>query len=143
MRTAVLSLSFLSSTGLVNSQDAGSAQSNVVGRAQDVDLDNIDALGNELIGRGVDLAQDQLNSASRYDLVRVVSGTKQLVSGMKYKFNIEIAPTDCSRNTPRDDETICTPNTDQSVLFNVEGWLRPWLLHSDANNAWSINVKQL
>ena len=82
----------------------------------------------EVVAAGVAVARHfDSTSSSRLNVAsfaRVTSGTKQVVSGMKYEIEVELSPTACARDAPNDS---CTSVGPPFCVVKASVWSQPWL----------------
>ena len=82
----------------------------------------------EIVAAGVAVARHfDSTSSSRLNVAsfaRVTSGTKQVVSGMKYEIEVELSPTACARDAA--DES-CTSVGPPFCVVKANVWSQPWL----------------
>ena len=59
-------------------------------------------------------------------LSRILGGSKQVVSGIKYELQLEVSPTDCPRGHIVDDNVSCVVFEGAQVIYEVEIWYKSW-----------------
>ena len=87
-------------------------------------MDPLDAAVLQLAGAVA--AEYDLTSASawRQGVVRVVEGTKQVVSGMSYDLTVELGDSACAKGSAA--ELPCPPLQGASTLVHANVWVQPW-----------------
>lgn len=59
-------------------------------------------------------------------LSRILGGSKQVVSGIKYELQLEVSPTDCPRGHIVDDSVSCLVFEGAQLIYEVEIWYKSW-----------------
>ena len=67
------------------------------------------------------------------ELVSIVSATRQVVAGMRYKLTLDIAPRPCACA----DSCVANASNVQRVTASV--WVRPWL--HEAADRYTVTIK--
>lgn len=96
----------------------------VVGRPRPLDPDSQGA--REAAALAVGRFNAVANVARRHDLARIVGGTSQVVAGVRYALDLELAEVDCPSGTPA--EAPCPALAGgASRTIHATVWSRPWL----------------
>lgn len=79
---------------------------------------------------------EESNSLSLYGVHRVVSGTKQVVAGLKFDLTIEVKPsTNCYKGN--DLGKLCTFNDAKVTSYDVSVVVQPW---QDESNKFQVKI---
>ncbi len=66
------------------------------------------------------------NSAFQAGLLRVVSGSHQVVSGMRYELVLESRPSSCRKGSPLEDSCSAPAQSGQKAIITASVWVQPW-----------------
>lgn len=70
-----------------------------------------------------------LNKQSVFTSAEIVSGTKQVVAGMRYDLTVHLFATECEQNvdSPPSAEHPCTQIGEPICVVEASVWSRPWM----------------
>jgi len=94
-----------------------------VGGTKPVDVNDKDV--QDAATHAVALISAESDSRNKLALVRVISGTKQVVAGMKYQLLVEFGTSKCSKNSLSDSACPLLDST-QTSMYDVEIWWQSW-----------------
>lgn len=76
---------------------------------------------------------DKLETVNKHKLINILSVSKQVVAGIKYKIKASIGLSDCKSNDVIDVDECIQLDGDEPKLCDIIVWDRPWLKNTQYN----------